>query len=137
MAGTAVLSGWFQSRTAKAQIEKDLLLFELQAQIREEQLVREKFEGLTAQLSNLPKSKDDLHRVRSTGLALLAHSGPELASAALDIVLAVELIYRAEGDENRAKAESNLAEATSRLTKAFWSEVAERPRKRTTVRMGD
>jgi len=53
MAFTAVLSGWFQSRTAKAQIHKDLLLVELQAQIREEQLVREKFEGLTTQLNDL------------------------------------------------------------------------------------
>lgn len=133
MAGTAVLSGWFQSRTAKAQINKDLILVELQALIREEQVVREKFEGLAAQLCDLPESKDGLHRVRSAGLSLLAYSGPELASAAINIVLAVECIYRTDGDENRVKAESNLAEATSRLTKAFLSEVVERRHKRGTV----
>jgi hypothetical protein len=133
MATTAVLTGWFQSRTAKAQIDKDLRLVELQAQIREEQLVREKFEGLTTQLCNLPDSKYDLQHVRSAGLSLLSYSGPELASAALDLVLAVEWTYRIDGDENRVNAESNLREATSRLTNAFLSEVVERRHKRGAV----
>jgi len=95
---TTSLSGKYQMEAARAQIQKDVRLAQVQTLDKREQLIREKFESLMIEMSDLISyldannsfpvavAKERLAKCRRAAFALSAHAGPSLSLAALTIV---------------------------------------------------
>lgn len=95
---STILSGKYQMETAQAQIQKDVRLAQVQALDKKEQLIREKFEALMVEASDLVSyldahnsfpvadAKERVAKWRRAAFALSAHAGPDLSAAALKSV---------------------------------------------------
>lgn len=102
---TTVLSGKYQMEAGQAQIQKDVRLAQVQALEKREQLIREKFESLMVEMSDLISyldannsfpvavAKERLAKCRRAAFALSAHTGPSLSLAALAVVEATNSAF--------------------------------------------
>ncbi|MGH8807404.1 MAG: hypothetical protein ACREX0_05960 [Noviherbaspirillum sp.] len=122
---TTVLSGKYQMETAQAQIQKDVRLAQVQALEKEEQLVREKFEALMVEMSDLISymdannifpvavAKERLAKCRKAAFALSAHAGPKLSLAALAVVEATNSAFAPSAQDMAVVAGAARAIAAS------------------------
>lgn len=104
-ATTTILSGKYQMETTQAQVQKDVRLAQVQALEKREQLIREKFETLMVEMSDLISymdanntfpvavAKERLAKCRKAAFALSAYSGPALSHAALAVVEATNSAF--------------------------------------------
>jgi hypothetical protein len=135
---TSVLSGRYQMETARAQIQKDVRIAQIQALIEKERLIREKYEALMIEVSDqfsylnakvefpIAEVKDRLARCRRAAYALSAHASPPLSKAALNAAEAASWVFeRTRGDVAVvAGIDRSVTLAAKDLSKKFEAEIS-------------
>lgn len=135
---TTVLSGKFQMDSAQAQIQKDVRLVQIQTLEKKEQIIREKFEGLMVEMSDLISymnantifpvavAKERLAKCRKAAFALSAHAGPSLSQAALSAVEANNWAFAPSVKDIAvvAGADRSITVSAAKLREEFEKEIA-------------
>lgn len=136
---TTVLTGKYQMESAQAQIQKDVRLTQIQALEKKEQIVREKFEALMVEMSDMISflnantvfpvavAKERLAKCRRAAFALSAHAGPALSVAALSVVEVVNGALRPSVQDTAVMAgvDRSVAASAAKLTSEFEKEISE------------
>ena len=136
---TTVLSGKYQMETEHAQIQKDVRLVQIQALDKKEQILREKFEALMVEMSDLISfmnantafpvalGKSNLAKCRKAAFAFSAHAGPALSHAALSVVEATNWAFAPSIKDIAVVAgvDKSLAKSAAKLTEEFEKEVSQ------------
>lgn len=136
---TTVLSGKYQMETARAQIQKDVRLVQIQALDKKEQILREKFEALIVEMSDLISfmntntafpvalGKANLAKCRKAAFALSAHAGTSLSHAALSVVESTNWMFVPSIKDIAVVAgvDKSLAKSAAKLTEEFEKEVSQ------------
>lgn len=135
---TTSLSGKYQMETARAQIQKDIRLTQVQTLEKREQLIREKFESLMVEMSDLISfldsnnsfpvavAKEHLAKCRRAAFALSAHAGPSLSLAALAVVEATNSAFTPDSQNINAMLDATkaISATTAKLRIEFDKELS-------------
>jgi hypothetical protein len=134
MVATTTMTGFFQSESNRAQIEKDVHLVMLQATLSREKLVREKYEAFISELSDLisfldnsrvviSEAKEKLSRVRKLAFALSAYADPALSQTALLTVEAVNNALTPRSEEDAKAAIKYVVQLSVKLSEEFVTQT--------------
>lgn len=134
MAATTALSGYFHHSTNRAQIEKDVHLVILQSFLSREKLVREKYETLITEMSDLisfldknrvvvSEAKEKLTHVRKAAFSLSAYANPELSQTALLTVEAINIALSPQSQAEAYAAVKNVVTLSEKLSEEFRKET--------------
>lgn len=132
---TAILSGKFQADGTRAQIEKDVHLVQLQSVEQKEKLVREKYEALVVELSDLisyfdannhfpvAEAKQRIAKCRRAAFALSAHADSALSFAGLASVEVVNQALAPSATGQPAATSREIEIAAKKLSEEFRIEM--------------